>query len=383
MRQDIVAPRVSESVEEGILVTWFVEPGAMVREGDLVAEVQVEKISAEVRAPVGGRLAELLVAPGAVIVQGHPIAVLETAGEAGEPAPAEAPPAVQPAAPPGVAAAPPAGAPPAAPPPASPVARRIALELGVDLASISGSGPGGRIVEADVRAAAAAPRPTPELVPLTPMRRAIAGRLRAGLLEAAQLTLTAEADVTDLAELLATASAASGRRATYAAAAVRASALALRDHPRLAATWTEEGLRLPGRIDIGVAVALEDGLVVPVVRDAAAKSLEELDREIADLAERARLARLTLDETQGAVFSVTNLGAYRVDAFTPLLDPPQTAILGLGRARPRPAVVGQTVAVRTLAVLSLTFDHRVVDGAPAAAFLDQVVATLEDPGRLG
>jgi pyruvate dehydrogenase E2 component (dihydrolipoamide acetyltransferase) len=383
MRLDIVAPRVSESVDEGILVTWFVEPGAMVREGDLVAEVQVEKISAEVRAPVGGRLAELLVAPGAVIVQGHPIAVLETADDAGEPAPAEAPPAVQTAAPPGVAAAPPAGAPPAVPPPASPVARRLALELGVDLASIRGSGPGGRIVEADVRAAAAAPRPTPELVPLTPMRRAIAGRLRAGLLEAAQLTLTAEADVTDLAALLAAASAASGLRATYTAAAVCASALALRDHPRLTATWTEEGLRLPGRIDIGVAVALEDGLVVPVVRDAVAKSLEELDREIADLAERARSARLTLDETQGAVFSVTNLGAYRVDAFTPLLDPPQTAILGLGRARPRPAVVGQTVAVRTLAVLSLTFDHRVVDGAPAAAFLDQVVATLEDPGRLG
>jgi pyruvate dehydrogenase E2 component (dihydrolipoamide acetyltransferase) len=132
-----------------------------------------------------------------------------------------------------------------------------------------------------------------------------------------------------------------------------------------------------------VAVALEDGLVVPVVRDAAAKSLEELDREIAHLAERARSARITLEETQGAVFSVTNLGGYRVDAFTPLLDPPQTAILGLGRARPRPAVVGQTVAVRTLAVLSLTFDHRVVDGAPAAAFLDQVVATLEDPRCLG
>jgi pyruvate dehydrogenase E2 component (dihydrolipoamide acetyltransferase) len=383
MRLDIVAPRVSESVEEGILVTWFVEPGAMVREGDLVAEVQVEKISAEVRAPVGGRLAELLVAPGAVIVQGHPIAVLETAGAAGEAASAEAPPAVQSAAPPGVAAAPPAGAQPAAPPPASPVARRLALELGVDLASISGSGPGGRIVEADVRAAAAAPRPTPELVPLTPMRRAIAGRLRAGLLEAAQLTLTAEADVTDLAALLAAVSAASGRRATYTAAAVRASALALRDHPRLAATWNEEGLRLPGRIDIGVAVALEDGLVVPVVRDAAGKSLEELDRDIAHLAERARSARLTLDETQGAVFSVTNLGGYRVDAFTPLLDPSQTAILGLGRARPRPAVVGRTVAVRTLAVLSLTFDHRVVDGAPAAAFLDQVIAAFEDPGRLG
>ena len=158
--------------------------------------------------------------------------------------------------------------------------------------------------------------------------------------------------------------------------------VAQRDHPRLGATWTDHGLRSPERIDIGVAVALDEGLVAPVVRDAAAKSLAELDREIADFAERARSARLTEGEMQGAVFTVTNLGGHRIDAFTPLLDPPQTAILGLGRARPRPAVVDGVIAARTLIVLSLTFDHRVVDGAPAAAFLDQVVGTLEDPARL-
>ncbi len=371
MRQEILAPQISESTEEGVLVTWFVEPGAKVREGDLVAEVQVEKISAEVLAPGNGTI-ELLAEPGSVIVQGHPIAVLETeerpAEFAAAQAPVAAPPAVSPGAPTGQSVA------------ASPAARRLGRELGVDLASITGSGPSGRIVEADVRAAAGERRPGP--VALTPMRRAIAERLRRGLLEAAQLTITAEADVTALTVALAGSRASSGRRGTYTAAAVRASALALRDHPRIGASWTDEGIRLPESIDIGVAVALEDGLIVPVVRAADGKSLEQVDAEIADLAERARAARLAGEETQGAVFSVTNLGGYRIDAFTPLLDPPQTAILGLGRARPRPAVVDGTIAVRTLVVLSLTFDHRVVDGAPAAAFLDEVVAALEDPGRL-
>ncbi len=381
MRQDIIVPRVSESAEEGVLVTWFVEPGTRIREGDLVAEVQVEKTSAEVRAPANGEIAELLVEPGAVIVQGQPIATLDAVVDLVEPVQApstpESPAAGAPVSAPAVAAKAPVGQ----PAPASPAARRLALELGVALASLAGTGPAGRIVEADVRAAAGE-GPRAGLVPLTPMRRAIADRMRRGLLEAAQLTITAEADVTALADDLATSSARSGQRATYTAAIVRAAALALRDHPRVGAAWTDEGLRLPEGIDIGVAVALDDGLVVPVVRNAATKSLEQLDGEIADLAERARTARLTEDETRGAVFSVTNLGAYRIDAFTPLLAPPQTATLGLGRARRRPAVVDGTLAARTLVVLSLTFDHRVLDGAPAAAFLDAVIIALEDPGRL-
>ncbi len=382
MRHDILAPRISETAEEGILVTWFVEPGARIREGDLVAEVQVEKTSAEVRAPAHGTIAELLVEPGAVIVQGRPIATLNAVEGLVEPVHTptlmspEPPAAGTPASAPAAAAAP-AGRPVAA----SPAARRLALELGVDLTSIAGTGPDGRIVEANVRAAAGEAS-SAGLVALTPMRRAIAERMRRGLLEAAQLTITAEADVTALADELAASSARSGQRATYTAAIVRASALALRHHPRAGAEWTGEGIRLPERIDIGVAVALDDGLVVPVVRDAATKSLEQLDAEVADLARRARTAQLSEDETLGAVFSVTNLGSYRVDAFTPLLNPPQAAILGIGRARPRPAVVDGTIVVRTLVVLSLTFDHRVLDGAPAAAFLDAVVTALEDPGPL-
>jgi pyruvate dehydrogenase E2 component (dihydrolipoamide acetyltransferase) len=342
MRHEVVMPRLSDAVEEGVLVTWFVELGAMVREGDLFAGVQVEKASAEVRAPVGGRVGELLFEPGGVVRQEAVIAVIESAEEvAAEPAPR------------GAAAEPSAVAAPRLP-------------------SAAVAAPAGPV---------AAPGP-PAPVPLTAMRRTIADRLRTGLAATAQLTITAEADVTELAARLTEWSAAWGRRVSYTEVAVRACALALREHPRVAARLTEAGLVHPERLDIGVAVALDDGLIVPVVRDADRRSLQEIGSEIAGLAERARAGRLEPSETEGGCFSVTNLGGYRIDAFTPLLNPPQTAILGLGRARPRPTVVDGSIVARTLVVLSLTFDHQVVDGAPAAAFLDAVIGLLEAPDRL-
>jgi pyruvate/2-oxoglutarate dehydrogenase complex dihydrolipoamide acyltransferase (E2) component len=351
--REVLMPRLSDEEEEGVLVTWFVQPGATVREGDLLAEVQVLKVSAEVVAPASGTV-ELRAQPGDVVPQGAVIAVIRE--------PEEAPAAV----------------------PASPAARRLARELGVDLSAVRGTGPGGRIVEEDVRRAAggAAPGAPAPVEPISPMRRAIAERLHGHLAATAQVTLTAEADVTALAQELERLSAASGRRASYTEAAVRAVALALREHPRLGGRWTEEGIVLPDRLDVGVAVALDEGLVVPVIRAVDTKDLQTLGQEIAELAERARKGALTPADLEGGVFSVTNLGAYGVDAFTPLLNPPQSAILGLGRARPRPAAVEGRVEVRTLMVLSLTFDHRVVDGAPAAAFLRTVVSLLEMPDRL-
>ncbi len=362
-------PTLSQEVTEGVLVTWFVEPGAPVAAGERLAEVQVQKVSSEVSAPIAGRMVELLVAPGGVVAQGAPIAIVEEAA--------------------------PAAGPFAGPPPASPAARRLAQELGVDLRTIAGSGPGGRIIEADVRAAApgrppiaeekvaALARPAaPRVEPLSPMRRTIAGRLQPWLAATAQLTLTAEADVTDLAARLERLEPGGGRRHGYLEAVVRACALALRDHPRVGARWTDAGLAHPERIDIAIAVALREGLITPVVRGADGKDLGSLAAEIADLAERAQTSRLLPAETEGGVFSVTNLGAYRIDAFTPLLNPPQTAIMGMGRARLRPAVVKGVMEPRMLLVLSLTFDHRVLDGAPAAAFLTEVVGMLEEPGRL-
>ena len=377
MRREVLMPQLTDEVEEGVLVTWFVRLGAPVHEGDLIAEVQVQKVSVEVEAPATGRVAELLTEPGGVIRQGDPIAVIQEGPDERAGVPVTGAP-IEEAPPP--AAATPSPERPAAP--TTPAARRLARELGVDLATVSGSGPGGRVVEADVRAAAERPGAPeahgPRLEPITPMRRAIADRLRSSLAATAQLTLTSEADVTDLTHKLERRSAGK-HRPLLTAAVVRACALALRAHARLAAQWTDRGLALPVDFDIGVAVALDEGLVVPVVRRADLKDLDALGAQIADLAERARTGQLAPAETEGGVFSVTNLGPWGVDAFTPLLNPPQTAVLGVGRARPRPAVRDGAVVPRTLMMLSLTFDHQVVDGAPAAAFLAAVAGLLEAP----
>ena len=382
MRRQVLMPHLAEEVEEGVVVVWFIEPGAPIKAGDLMAELQVQKSNSELHSPYSGRVAELLVQPGGVVAQGAPIAVIEEAEEVatiGAPAMADGP---------AVNVVPPT---PAAPAPASPSARRLAKDLGVDLASVAGSGPGGRIVEADVRSAAqrargngsvAPARAEARIEPFTPMRRAIAERLTTWLGSTAQLTLFSEADVTTLADGLDRLSVDLQRHANYIEVVVRALALALDNHPAVGARWTEAGLAHSGRHDIGIAVALPDGLITPVVRDAHLKDVATLGREIAELAERARKGSLAAGDVEGAVLSVTNLGAYRIDGFTPLLNPPQSAIVGMGRARWRAAVVDGAIAARRLMTLSLTFDHRVVDGAPAAAFLTEVVDLLEEPGRV-
>jgi pyruvate dehydrogenase E2 component (dihydrolipoamide acetyltransferase) len=382
MHRQVLMPHLSEEAEEGVVVVWFVEPGAAIKAGDLLAELQVQKASSELHSPYSGLVAELLIQPGGVVAQGAPIAVIDDAEEASTAG------AISESRGPSVEEVRLAAA---APAPASPSARRLAKELSVNLSAVTGSGPGGRIVEADVRAAArragrngglSAERPQVRIEPLTPMRRAIAERLSTWLGSTAQLTLFSEADVTALADALKGQSEDSERGASYIEVVVRALALAIDGHPAVGARWTETGLAYSGRHDIGIAVALPDGLITPVVRDAHRKDIATLSRELAGLAARARAGSLAPADVEGAVLSVTNLGAYRIDGFTPLLNPPQSTILGIGRARWRAAVVDGTVAPRLLMTLSLTFDHRVLDGAPAAAFLSEVVGLLEEPGRL-
>jgi pyruvate dehydrogenase E2 component (dihydrolipoamide acetyltransferase) len=375
MRREVLMPHLSEEVREAVVVAWFVEPGDVINAGDLMAEFQVEKLSSEFHAPFSGRVVELRAKPGGVVAQGAPIAVVEEVeGPVGVAAPVEA------TAPPGQEVL----APATQPVPVSPSARRLARELAVDLTTVKGSGPGGRIVEADVRAAAhraggdgevSKARPEPRVEPLTPMRRAVAERLATWLSTTAQLTLFAEADVTALADAL-------GEQPSYLAAVVRALAMAIDGHAAIGARWTDAGLAYSDRHDIGIAVALQDGLLTPVVRDAHRKDVSILQGEVAELAVRARAGNLAPADVEGAVVSVTNLGAYRVDGFTALLNPPQSAILGMGRARLRPSVVDGAIKPRLLMTLSLTIDHRVVDGAPAAAFLTDVAELLEAPKRL-
>jgi pyruvate dehydrogenase E2 component (dihydrolipoamide acetyltransferase) len=277
----------------------------------------------------------------------------------------------------------------------SPVARKLAAELGVDLAHVAGTGPGGRITREDVERAAASrvsadgavatqPAPNPEppilpatvssVVPIRGMRRTIAQRMHQSLRDAAQLTISTEADVTAATELR-------GRLSrefdfTYTDMVIHAVARALVRHPRMNSRLGDEGIVCFAEANVGMAVAMEEGLIVPVIHQASRKSLREIATETKDLAERARNGKLQLEHVTGGTFTVTNLGTWGVDVFTPILNSGETGILGVGRINEKPAVYRGEITRRSMLTLSLTFDHRAIDGAPAAAFLQTVVDIL-------
>ncbi len=269
---------------------------------------------------------------------------------------------------------------------ATPLARRMAEEEGLDLADIQGTGPDGRITEDDVLqvldgglAASALP---PKRIPFAGMRQAIAEAMVGSLQSMAQLTLTSHADVTALAGLRDVLHRRWQARISYTDLIVKAVALALREHPIHNSTLVGEEIVLNDEINLGVAVALEQGLIVPVVHQADRRSVLEIHRALRDLAERARTDELLVDEVTGGTFTVTNLGMYRVDAFTPIVNPPEVAILGVGAIDEHLALVGGQVTARSRMALSLTIDHRVVDGAPGAAFLQALVEFLEEPALI-
>lgn len=386
------------------MVNWFKAEGEAVRAGELLLEVQFDKVATEVAAPRDGVLARIRVPagqpvrPGDVVCEiaerpGAPAEVSAGAGSAAAPAAAGGPTGAT-------------GAAPAAP--VSPAARRLAKELGVDLSRVQGSGPGGRITEADVRraaeaagapagpgpaggpaapagtAAAAGQRPVPiagvqgRWEPLPPAQRVLASRMAQSMREAPQLTLERQADVTALVRRR-EALREQGSRVTLTDLLHRAVALALREHPRLQAVWQEDALFVPEAINLGVAVADGDLLVVPVIRGADRLSLEELAAERERLVAAARAGTLTARDLEGGTFTVTNLGGYGIDFFTPILNPPQSAILGVGRVADALALEGERVVARKLLTLSLTIDHRVVNGAPAALFLDRLAGLLAEP----
>ncbi len=277
---------------------------------------------------------------------------------------------------------------------ASPLARRLAKEHGLDLTAIIGSGPEGRIVRDDVLQASAAAPPTPsvvetatpqqatEVIPMSGIREIIAERMSLSVQTNASVTLHTEVDATAFVELrgmLNDKLQAKEVSLTYTDLLVKAVANALRDHPRLNATLTDDGIHLLSEINIGVAVALEDGLVVPVVQNADKERLSEISAQVRGFAERARSNQLSPGELQGGSFTITNLGNFGIDAFTPIINPPESAILGVGRILKKPVVHDDEIAIRSMLTLSLTFDHRVIDGAPAAQFLQTVAGYIQDP----
>ncbi len=372
---DIPVPDVIGDAEECVVVTWLKRVGDFVREGEDLVVLQVEKVSYDVPSPVTGRLVEILVPQGQVARRDQPLARVEVTEEEAVAPPAEgsakpAPPAPRPESRPGRVLA-------------SPMAKRLAREHNIDLSQIQGTGRGGRITEKDVRAfieAQKAGAKEEETIPLAGMRATIARRMHESLHTMAQLTLFTEADVTDLVALRARLKDEAG--VTYTDLIVRACALALREHPRLNARLEGDVIRLLPDVHIGIAVALEDGLVVPVIRHADQKDVVALARTRQALVERARQGQLSGEEMSGSTFTVTNLGMYDIDGFTPIINPPEVAILGVGRIVEKVVIHQGKVAQRAMMVLSLTFDHRVVDGAPAAAFLQTIKRYLETPDTL-
>jgi pyruvate dehydrogenase E2 component (dihydrolipoamide acetyltransferase) len=416
---DILMPRLSDTMEEGVVSSWHKKPGDKVSAGDALVDIETDKALMEYEAYEDGVLGEILVGEGDTASIGTPIATLVTDGAAPAPRPAAEPPA-EPAQDDAPARTEPVVGTEDAPaengrsrPPSSPLARRIARENGVDLATLTGSGPGGRIVRADVEAAApaatvmstapAAP-PAPlqaappvsrpaeavpvddedtERVPLSRIRKVTARRLAESMRTAPHFYLTRVVDVEELLAFRATLNAAlAPAKVSVNDLIVKACATALRANPVLNVSFTEEHLLVHKRVNVGVAVALDEGLVVPVIRDTDRKSVSQIGAETRELAGRAREQRLTPQEMSGGTFTVSNLGMFGVDAFTAVINPPEAAILAVGATRKDVVFRDGEVIPRDRLTLTLSIDHRACDGATGAAFLGQLTDLLENPLRI-
>ncbi|MCY3742904.1 MAG: dihydrolipoamide acetyltransferase family protein [Candidatus Poribacteria bacterium] len=439
--------QMDQTMTKGKIGKWLVKEGDTVTEGQPLLEIETDKVVHEQESPTDGVIAHILAEEGTNVPVNALLAVIGAPGEEvprvaadtavaqQEPEPEEPAQPVQPKPTPSPTTVAPKASPAArqlaeklainltevtasgpggrilegdvqryidlrGPMPtetarlkASPLARRLAKEHGVDLSSIAGSGPDGRIVRDDVlQAASTAPeisaaeapalQQAAEVIAMDGIRGIIAERMTLSVQTNASVTLHTEADATAFVELRGMLNDKLQAREvsiTYTDLLVKVVANALREHPRLNATLTDEGIHLLSEINIGVAVALEDGLVVPVVRDADKARLSELSTQVKDFAERARGNQLTPGELQGGTFTITNLGNFGIDAFTPIINPPESAILGVGRILKKPVVHEDEIVVRSMLALSLTFDHRVIDGAPAAQFLQTVSGYIQDP----
>jgi pyruvate/2-oxoglutarate dehydrogenase complex dihydrolipoamide acyltransferase (E2) component len=360
MAYEFKLPDLGEGLTEGEIARWLVSEGQEIAEDDPLVEVQTDKTTVEIPSPAAGNVSRILVAEGEVVPVGTVLVVI---GEDGAvPADAEQPRAEE--APAKEAAAP---REPSAKVRATPLVRRVAQELGVDLASVAGSGPGGRVTEDDVRAAAGGPVVEAEgrREPLRGVRRLIAEHMTRAHREVPAVTWVEECDFTGV------------EMSKIVALTLKAVADALEEFPELNARLEDNDIVYLDRCDIGVAVQTELGLVVPVVRDCRSASVDELDAEVARLAETARAGGLEPEELRGSTFTVTSAGKLAGLFQTPLVHYPEVAILSLGKVAPRPVVREGEIVVRQIGYVSVTFDHRVVDGARAAQFGLAVIDRLQ------
>jgi pyruvate dehydrogenase E2 component (dihydrolipoamide acetyltransferase) len=402
MAIEIQVPKLGLTMEEATLVTWKFAAGASVRKDDIVLVLETDKVTYEMPSP-GDGLLHPMVAPGSTILVGQVVGYLaadkaELASMAAEhPAAAVAAPA-KPAEPgPEEAALGREGAPEGATGrvPASPLARAMAMAHGLELARITGSGPGGRVVKTDVLRAleakeTAKPAAAPavpaggflspaEEVPISGIRKVIFRNMHLSLATQAQLTLHTEASASALIDLRRRLNATGASQVSFNAIFVKVLAQALKQHPYMNASVDGEVIKVWRQVHVGVAVDLGHGLIVPKVRDADTKSIRAIALELDRLVEAAKANTLGPDDLTSGTFTLTNLGAWDIDEFTPIVNHPESGILGVGRMVKKPAVRDDQVVIEPFVSLSLSFDHRIIDGAAGAAFLKTVKDMIEDP----
>ncbi|MDO8749800.1 MAG: dihydrolipoamide acetyltransferase family protein [Dehalococcoidia bacterium] len=386
MPTDVILPQWGMNMQEGTLVKWLKREGDPVAQGEPLVEVETAKINSELESPSAGVVAHILAAEGSTVAVGSVVAIIAAPGEnVARPVPAT-PSATTRAAPNSVApAASPRPTTAAAPGQVVPTARRLAQQHNLDMALVQGTGPGGRITEADVQRALdarARPAPPPGVTPLTGVRKTIAERMLLSIQTMAQVTITTEADVTEMVALrkeLLGQWRAHRLRPMDQDLVVKAVARALAEHPHVNAVLDSSGLRHIAEVNIGVALALSEGLIVGVVHNANKKTLLAIAQEVREMAAKARDGKLSPEDVTGSSFTITSLASFDIDAFTPIINPPEVAILGVGRIVEKPAIHQGEIAKRSMVFLSLTFDHRALDGAPAAQFLQTVKRYLEEP----
>lgn len=414
---DVIMPRLSDTMEEGELTRWMKKVGDRVQKGDVLAEIETDKATMDLEAFDDGILEQLLVADGTLVPIGQPVAVIGDGSNivtgAGPAAPAAPAPAA--AAPEAAPEAPAATAPAASVPVpvttrqrTSPLARKTAREHGIDLNLVVGTGPQGRITRTDVEAAIAltetgpaTPAPTEaalpspaaatipagagtQAIPISKIRRVTARRLTESQ-AVPHFFLTSIVDVERLVAFRAEVNAALaelGAKVSINDLFVRACAIVLRQHPGVNASWGGDSILRHERINVGIAVATDDGLLVPVITDADRKSLGTIATESTALAARARSGALSLAEMSGGTFTISNLGMFGIDQFTAVLNPPEAAILAVGAASDVPVVRDGVLVAVPKVKMTLTVDHRVLDGATAAAFLRDLTRLLEEPLRI-
>ncbi len=418
MATNILMPALSPTMTEGTLARWLKKEGDTIRAGDVIAEIETDKATMEVEAVDEGVLGRILVADGTEgVAVNAPIAVLVDKGEAVPAGVAASAPAPVIAAPVAVAAPVVQAAAPVAPTGdrvvASPLAKRMAQQAGLSLAGVAGSGPGGRIVKADVEAALsrpapaaiAAPAPVPaaakpvaassiaaphRLVPHSSMRKTIARRLTEAKSTIPHIYVSMDIEIDALLKLAADLTARSPKNKDGSPAegsffisvndmVIKASARALRLVPGVNASWTDDGMVLYDNVDISIAVSIPDGLITPIIRNADRKGLSEISLEMRELAGRARQGKLKLEEFQGGGFSISNMGMFGVSAFSAIINPPQAAILAVGAGAKRPVVKDGALAIATVMTCTLSADHRAIDGALAAQFMSTLKKVIEDP----